>query len=220
MGRPKKYATHEEKLAARRAQSEAERRAAGIGPKTRMPEEERVERERESKRKWKEANRDAVNASNRASRAGKDSYRKYVESMTPERRAQHDARRATYRENNREVIRERMRAYYQKNADFAVWTNLKTKAKKRGIPFDIEPEDVRAPEFCPALGIKLGRGREHQEIGSSPSVDRLVASKGYVKGNVIVVSYRANRIKNDATMQELRAVADFYEKLFAEKGTK
>lgn len=217
MGRPKKYATHEDRLAARRAMSEAERRAAGIGPKTRLPEEERIRRERESRMKWKDANREAVNASARASRAGKDTYKKYIESMTPERRAEFHERRAAYRENNREVTRQKMRDYYQKNADFAVWTNLKTKAKKLGIPFDIEPEDIRAPEFCPVLGIKLGRGREHQQLGTSPSVDRLEPSKGYVKGNVIVVSYRVNRIKNDATVGELVAVARFYEKLFAER---
>lgn len=35
---------------------------------------------------------------------------------------------------------------------------------------------------------------------------------GYVKGNIIVISNRANRIKNNATIPELRAVADFFER--------
>jgi len=47
----------------------------------------------------------------------------------------------------------------------------------------------------------------------TPSIDRIDPKKGYVKDNIIVVSMRANRIKNDATVDEIRKVADFYEKL-------
>lgn len=45
----------------------------------------------------------------------------------------------------------------------------------------------------------------------SPSLDRLIPSKGYVKGNVVVVSWRANRLKNNASLADLRALVDFYE---------
>ena len=47
----------------------------------------------------------------------------------------------------------------------------------------------------------------------TPSIDRIDPKKGYVKDNIIVVSMRANRIENDATVDEIRKVADFYEKL-------
>jgi hypothetical protein len=40
------------------------------------------------------------------------------------------------------------------------------------------------------------------------SLDRIDSSKGYIKGNVWVISLRANRIKNDSTPQELRLIAD------------
>jgi hypothetical protein len=46
----------------------------------------------------------------------------------------------------------------------------------------------------------------------SPSIDRIIPSLGYVRGNVVIVSMRANRIKTDATDAELRRVAKFYTK--------
>jgi hypothetical protein len=61
------------------------------------------------------------------------------------------------------------------------------------------------------------------EIGSdnwqnSPSLDRIDNTKGYEKGNVIMVSHMANSIKNQATPSQIKKVADFYMKLYAEKG--
>jgi len=49
------------------------------------------------------------------------------------------------------------------------------------------------------------------------SIDRIDPRKGYVKDNIIVVSMRTNRIKTDATVDEIRRVADFYEKLLKNK---
>lgn len=87
----------------------------------------------------------------------------------------------------------------------------KSRAKRAGVPFDLSPEDVMIPNYCPALGLKLERGRGYP-TDSSPSLDRIRPSLGYVRGNVVVVSNRANRIKNNATINELRLLADFYAK--------
>lgn len=61
------------------------------------------------------------------------------------------------------------------------------------------------PTRCPALGIPLftGRGRHGP---NSPTVDRIVPELGYTKGNVVVLSHKANRLKGDATLPELLAV--------------
>lgn len=67
--------------------------------------------------------------------------------------------------------------------------------------------DVVIPLFCPWLGISLRRNQGH--VGDdSPTLDRLVPKRGYVKGNVIVISALANRIKNSGAVEQIRAVAD------------
>lgn len=67
------------------------------------------------------------------------------------------------------------------------------------------------PDRCPVLGIPLrpGDGVSHD---GSPQLDRLVPELGYVSGNVAVISRLANTIKQNATPQQIRAVADWFEK--------
>lgn len=73
--------------------------------------------------------------------------------------------------------------------------------QKGGIKWTLDIEDVEFPTFCPILGMKLDySGARVKE--NSPSFDRVNPKRGYVKGNVIVCSWRANRIKNDGTLRE------------------
>lgn len=83
--------------------------------------------------------------------------------------------------------------------------NAKRRAKQKGLDFTIHADDVIIPEFCPVLGIKLKRG-ERNFVDSSPSLDRINSKLGYVPGNVRVISWRANRIKNDSTAEELEKI--------------
>ena len=75
------------------------------------------------------------------------------------------------------------------------------RSKKKNMEFSITLEDLKMPEFCPLLGIKLDSYADNIDV--HPSIDRIDSSKGYVKGNVWIVSHRANRIKGDATFGEL-----------------
>lgn len=65
------------------------------------------------------------------------------------------------------------------------------------------------PSHCPILGIPLFKGKSGGEA-NSPSLDRIEPELGYVPGNIVVISNRANRLKSDATIDELRAIASFY----------
>ncbi len=87
-----------------------------------------------------------------------------------------------------------------------MFTHAKSRAKLCGVPFDLIPEDISIPATCPVLGIPLSRGAGKLHDGS-PTLDRFIPELGYVRGNVCVVSHRANRIKNDASLLELEAVA-------------
>jgi len=93
-------------------------------------------------------------------------------------------------------------------------TKAKSRAKQYRIPFTITEQDVMVPEVCPVLGIELqtqvGRGKGH--AAASPTLDRLDPNRGYVPGNVCVISFRANQLKNNATPNELRLVAEWVEK--------
>lgn len=88
--------------------------------------------------------------------------------------------------------------------------SAKGRAVKAGVAFNITAEDIIIPQTCPVLGIPLIVGQS-QSSDNSPSLDRVLPLMGYVKGNVLVISNRANRIKNNATIHELRQVADFFE---------
>lgn len=87
------------------------------------------------------------------------------------------------------------------------WQNKKAKAKIRGIDWQLDDRaEFKIPKECPVLGIPLdGRDQDHR-----PSLERIDNTKGYVKGNVIVVSYRANKLKNNATIEELERLVAFY----------
>lgn len=78
-----------------------------------------------------------------------------------------------------------------------------------GVPFDLTYADFTIPAACPVFNIPLtvGDGKLHD---GSPTLDRLVNERGYVKGNVVVVSAKANRAKNNLTLEELEALAAFY----------
>jgi hypothetical protein len=84
----------------------------------------------------------------------------------------------------------------------------------RGLPFNITLSDVEIPKVCPIFGTPLVIGKRSD---NTPSLDRIEPAKGYVKGNVWVISLRANRIKNDATVHELRQIANALENKIGEK---
>jgi hypothetical protein len=91
---------------------------------------------------------------------------------------------------------------------YEAWCGAKASAKKRGLQFNLEPFDICIPEFCPVLGIRIERNTKQGPSDCSPSLDRVFPERGYVKGNIRIISQRANRIKNDATAEELEKVLD------------
>ena len=80
----------------------------------------------------------------------------------------------------------------------------KSRAKKRGLAFEITEKDVNWNDICPVLGIPINFEHRRGQGGNdnSPSLDRIDNSGGYVAGNVRIVSNRANKLKNTMTQQE------------------
>lgn len=88
----------------------------------------------------------------------------------------------------------------------------RNRAQKTGMVFDLEEGDITIPSTCPVLGIPLLLGARKSEVEQSPSLDRIDPSLGYQKDNVVVVSWRANRLKSDATKDELKRLYEYYTK--------
>ena len=88
-----------------------------------------------------------------------------------------------------------------------MFSAAKARAKKNNLAFNIEISDIVIPEYCPVLGIKLKRARgEKGPKAFSPSLDRINNKLGYIKGNVRIISFRANSLKKDAEIEELEKI--------------
>lgn len=107
-----------------------------------------------------------------------------------------------WREANPERHKGNARAWNNFNPS-AVWLiRIRKRAKELGLEFSLSAEDLKIPATCPLLGIPLLRGGE-QNAPNTPSLDRIDPQKGYVKGNVRVVSFLANSMKRNATKEQL-----------------
>lgn len=117
-------------------------------------------------------------------------------------------RQKSYYARNSETIMAQQKEFLKSNPDVGLWRLAKRRCKKSGVPFDITSKDIVVPEVCPILGIKLEFG-EMQDRDSSPSLDRIIPELGYVVGNIAVISFKANRIKNHGSSDEHRKIADW-----------
>lgn len=90
----------------------------------------------------------------------------------------------------------------------------KIRAKKRNLICDLSIKDLLnlfpQDRKCPVLDIDLfwgssGRGNRW----NSPSIDRIDQNGNYTKDNIVIISWRANKIKGDCSIEELEAVLDF-----------
>lgn len=93
--------------------------------------------------------------------------------------------------------------------EYMLWKGAKMRARRDGLLFTLNVNDIVIPKCCPVLGIKIQKVKG--SLDSSPSLDRWRNDLGYTPENVAVISYRANRIKNDATLLELRAIVRYAE---------
>jgi hypothetical protein len=82
---------------------------------------------------------------------------------------------------------------------------IQRRAKDKGLECEIEIQDITIPLVCPVLGIPIVVG--HKNRDHWPSMDRVSCQFGYVRGNIQVISYRANRIKNNGTAEEHEKIA-------------
>ena len=99
--------------------------------------------------------------------------------------------------------------------EYSLWNAAKQRAKKQGLPFNLSPLDLKElgiPDVCPVLGIPINRSPgdgSGERTDNSPSLDKFIPELGYVKGNVQIISWRANRFKSDGTPEEWQMIAEW-----------
>lgn len=95
----------------------------------------------------------------------------------------------------------------------AMLYSAKARAAQKKLAFNIEEKDIDIPRVCPVLGIELVNNEGGLQ-NNSPSLDRIVPELGYIKGNVQVISTLANRMKSNATPEELLLFAEWVFKTY------
>jgi hypothetical protein len=89
--------------------------------------------------------------------------------------------------------------------------SAKMRAKLKDIPFDLTTDYVESitPDTCPVFGTPFSFIGGKCMTESSASIDRIDTRFGYVRGNVAVISFKANAIKNRYSSHDIRKVADW-----------
>lgn len=99
------------------------------------------------------------------------------------------------------------KTYNESHPEQRIWSRVKHRAAKYGIPFDLDISDIVLPPVCPVFGKEFSQGNSPGPTRFSPSLDKINPELGYTKGNVQVISHLANSMKQDATEEELIAFA-------------
>lgn len=118
-----------------------------------------------------------------------------------------------YRAKNRRKLRKAARVYRRANPAICMLANKRAQCKAAGIEFNLSLADLLPlPTFCPIFGMKLDYGRKKHVLPNSPSIDRIRPEKGYVKGNIAVISHLANTIKGTGSIAQHEAVIAYMRK--------
>jgi hypothetical protein len=125
-----------------------------------------------------------------------------------------------YKENNKEHIREYHKKYSKKNyttenrrkkyidnIEVELLHHAKSRSLLKNLEFNITKEDITIPSTCPIFGVTLN----FENKNNVPTLDRIDSSKGYIKGNIQVISFKANRLKNNGTIEEFKKIISYME---------
>ena len=123
--------------------------------------------------------------------------------------------------NAKEYQKEYIRKHYQSNKDYykeksreykknlsverRLFLGARQRAKKNNIDFCIEESDIIIPEKCPVFKTPF----DQKDVYSRASIDRIDPKLGYIKGNIQIISYRANWLKSNATLSEIEKIYFF-----------
>lgn len=133
--------------------------------------------------------------------AHKDKWKEYNDSETHNRLS----RESYHRHKDRLTVKKNQ--WDEDNYDWILWDSARRRSKLEGFEFNLDRSDIVIPERCPYLGISLTSYRGRGNIWTNASIDRIDNNRGYVKGNIQIVSRKANTMKQDVSIEELLCFA-------------
>ena len=86
--------------------------------------------------------------------------------------------------------------------------SARQRAKQKNMECNITQNDIHIPKICPVFKVPFVKGTEY-----APSLDRIDNTKGYTPENIVVVSRKANVMKNNGSVQDLKMLVEYYSKL-------
>ena len=115
---------------------------------------------------------------------------------------------------NKGKFKERVYKWREDNHEKSILARARQRAKRKEFEFNLEVEDIVIPLRCPILDIEIIRNKKEDLKDNSPSLDRIDNAKGYVKGNIMVVSNKANTMKSNASPEQLIKFAQWILKTY------
>ena len=131
----------------------------------------------------------------------------------PEVRKQKSAERwETWAQRNPEKAKAKVKKWRQQNPRQTLLISARSRAQKKAMIFELTLDDIPdIPAVCPIAQIEL-KARPDGKMGPwdfSPTLDRIDDSKGYVPGNVRVISHRANRWKSNMLVEDVERLLKY-----------
>jgi len=110
-------------------------------------------------------------------------------------------------EQNKILYETSRKIKFQNDPQHYLWYVARTRSRQNGTEFTITKDDIIIPKVCPILGLVLTKGNGY--LHNSMSLDRVDNSKGYIPGNVRVISRKANIMKSDLTIETLEKIIKY-----------
>ena len=109
---------------------------------------------------------------------------------------------------HRKAHRQQSAKHKQKRGfKYTILASARNRAKRKHLAFDLTLEDIVIPQKCPMLGLNILQQweshRNHTKEDGYPTIDRIDSTKGYTKDNIQIISWRANNLKSNASLQEM-----------------
>ena len=118
-------------------------------------------------------------------------------------REKHIAKNKLYAANNKDKVTQRKITYISNNYESFLLSSSKRRAKTTNVEHTISLADIIIPDTCPYLEVPLTRTHGQGQLPTNASIDRIDSSKGYIKGNIQIISRLANTMKSNSTEEQL-----------------